>query len=121
MVSSVISLLLTLFVYMISPYIVTFMIGENELVTNVIRIMIISLPFFAVSLPLAQNGLIVFNYSRSHLIGMILTTIFYMVGIAFIFSIDAINDVKSFAFLTVAVYTYEMLYRIILCKRYKLI
>ena len=120
-VSFVVSLLICLTVYMIAPYIVTIIFGANDLITELIRLLIVSLPFFAISLPLAQNGLVIFGYSRSNLIGTISTTLFYTVGIFFIFSLDVINDVKSFAFLTVSVYFYEMVYRIILCKKYKLI
>lgn len=86
-----------------------------------IRILLISPILFSLSLPLARNGLIAFGYDRLFLFGMFITTIFYIILTSIGYFFEILNNVQSFAIITLLVYAIELLYRFIICKRLKII
>jgi PST family polysaccharide transporter len=101
----------------ILPYVVNYILNGNQIALDIARIMLLSTIIFSVSLPLAQNVLIVFNYSNLHLIGMISTTIVYLVCISILYFTNELGSVYNLAAVTVLVYLYELIYRVILVKR----
>lgn len=119
--SFAVSLLIVVVVFYISPFIISYMIDNVSIVIDMIRLLLISIPIFAISLPLAQNGLIVFNHTKVHLYGMLSTTFVYILAIFVVYLLDVMGDLWVYPIITILVYLYELLYRLLLCKKLKVI
>lgn len=103
------------------PYVMKYIFVISHDSVTITRIMIVATIFFALSLPLAQNGLIVFNYTKLHLIGMLSTTLIYIFIIAFGYQLGYLTNVYYFVFTSLILFCYEAIYRYVLCKWKKIL
>lgn len=103
------------------PFIIKFFAGGMESAILPTRILLIAPIIFCLGLPLAHNGLVVFSKYKSLFIGMLLTTIFYLICILLGSYFDLLYNVSNFAIITVLVYLFEYFYRYIACKKYNII
>lgn len=103
------------------PFIAKILFVANEQSIFLTRVMLISVVIFSISLPLAQNGLIVFGYTSLHLLGMISTTFLYLFVICIGYYMGYLNQLYFFLYTSLAIYFYEMSYRFILCRWKKII
>ncbi len=110
-----------LFVIILLPYILGFVNKEVEENVLSIQILLLSPILMSLSLPLARNGLVAFDKYRLLLVGMLFTSIFYLLCIGLGYALDILNSVLVFTFVTVAVYGFELLYRVFICKKEKII
>lgn len=79
-----------------------------------IRLMLFIPLIMAVSLPLARNYLIAWGYYKILFLGMLYTTLFYLVLILIGQWLGYLDNIIVFIFITLAVYVFELAYRIIL-------
>ncbi|GAD90060.1 hypothetical protein VHA01S_032_00100 [Vibrio halioticoli NBRC 102217] len=116
--SFVVSLIISLSVYLLSPFVIKYMTnGDNFTeIIMLLHFMLIGLPLFSIGVTLSQSGIIAFGFSKQYLLGMISTTIFYLIGLGIIFISGYSDQVQSYAILSVLVYLYEASYRYLLCK-----
>lgn len=103
------------------PFIIDFLGGGIKEAILPTQILLIAPIIFCLGLPLAHNGLIIFNKYRSLLIGMLFTTIFYLLCIFLGYYFNLLVNVSVFALITVLVYLFECIYRYIVCKKYNII
>lgn len=101
---------------MLIPYVMHYIFIVTHDSVIITRLMIISAIFFSLSLPLAQNGLIVFNYTRFHLMGMLSTTLLYMIIIIVGYKMHFLSSVYYFVYTSLLLFSYEVIYRYMLCK-----
>ncbi|WP_375711013.1 hypothetical protein I5P57_01687 [Escherichia coli] len=98
------------------PYIMHYIFVVSHDSINITRLMILSAIFFSLSLPLAQNGLIVFNYTKLHLLGMLSTTALYIGIMALGYKCSFLTDVYYFVYTSLILFAYETFYRYSFCK-----
>ena len=103
------------------PFIINFFADGMENAILPTRILLIAPIIFCLGLPLAHNGLVVFSKYKSLLIGMLLTTIFYLICILLGSYLGLLSEVSNFAIITVLVYLFEYFYRYIACKKFNII
>lgn len=103
------------------PFIAKLLFVANEQSIFLTRVMLISVVIFSISLPLAQNGLIVFGYTSLHLLGMISTTLVYLCVIGIGYYLGCLVQLHFFLYTSLAIYLYEMSYRLLLCRWKKII
>ncbi|MBC9797455.1 oligosaccharide flippase family protein [Sinomicrobium weinanense] len=96
--------------------IISLLADNLEGATTPIRILLICPLILAVSLPLARNCLTIFKKYNLLLLGMTLTTAFYLLLIGICYYLDMISSVTAFAIIAVVVYIFEFLYRYYMCK-----
>jgi PST family polysaccharide transporter len=82
-----------------------------------IRILLLSPIIFSISFPMAHNCLIVFGKYKLLLIGMMITSILYLVLIYIGYLFQVLDSVISFAIITVLVYFIELVYRYFIIKK----
>lgn len=82
-----------------------------------IRILLISPIIFSISFPMAHNCLVVFGEYKLLLIGMIITSIFYLILIYFGYLFQILDSIIYFAIITVLVYFIELIYRYFIIKK----
>ena len=119
--SFILYIIICIFIQPFIPLIIDFIGGGIKEAILPTRILLIAPIIFCLGLPLAHNGLIVFNKYRSLLIGMLLTTIFYLLCIFYGYYYSLLINVSAFAVITVLVYAFECIYRYIVCKKYNII
>jgi PST family polysaccharide transporter len=98
-------------IFLLLPIIVSFFIRSSvELLP--LQLMLLIPTVLCVSYTLATNYLIVFGLNKLLLLGMFLTTIFYLilVGVGAWFSI--LNDLLSFVIVSLFVFVFELLFRL---------
>lgn len=105
----------------IIPFITNLLFVMSDQSIYLTRVMLISVVIFSISLPLAQNGLIVFGYTSLHLLGMISTTLVYIFVIVVGYYLGYLDKLYFFLYTSLGIYFYEMLYRLILCRWKKII
>ncbi|ATA91915.1 MULTISPECIES: oligosaccharide flippase family protein [Capnocytophaga] len=111
-------ILVTTVLEFLVPQIVYFLGGDNLMnAVTPTRIFLLSAVVYSLGFPLAHNGLLVFNKYKLLLIGMVLTTLFYLFCILIGYTFSLLENVSIFAIITVLVYTFEFIYRYIVCKR----
>ncbi|EGI6760866.1 O54 family O-antigen flippase, partial [Escherichia coli] len=98
------------------PYIMHYIFVVSHDSINITRLMILSAIFLSLSLPLAQNGLIVFNYTKLHLLGMLSTTALYIGIMALGYKCSLLTDVYYFVYTSLILFAYEAFYRYSFCK-----
>lgn len=118
-ISLIFSLLVYLFSIVILPLAVNYFSdsNKNQDIIEVAQILLLSLPFFSISLPLAQNGLVVFGKNSKLLVGTFSTIFVYVLGVFSIIAFEVSGHLNSYAVLSLILYIYEMLYRIYACKK----
>lgn len=107
---------------LLSSYIVGILGGENMEQANIIlRILLISIPIYSVSMFLSRNCINAKGRYGLLLQGMILTTLFYLslVGVSVYLGLE--NSIISFAYITLIVYLFELFYRVFIVKKNKLL
>ena len=85
------------------------------------RVLLIAPIVFSISFPLAHNCIVVFGKYKILLVGMLLTTLFYLMLILTGYLFNMLTNVTVFAVITVLVYSFELLYRYVICKKMNLI
>lgn len=85
-----------------------------------IQILLLSPIVLSLSLPLARNCLIIYGKYKIVLVGMTLTTIFYLFLIALGNLTNSLDNVLAFSIITLCVYIFELVYRLIIIKKYKI-
>lgn len=103
------------------PFIVKIVSADLEGAALPIQILLISPVLFALSLPLARNGLIVFGKYQLMLWGMLFTTLFYLLCIFLGYSWNILGGVSVFATITVLTYGFELCYRLMICRKLSII
>ncbi len=113
---------LALITIALTPFILK-IIGGSDLETGVlpIRLLLLSSVIMSFSLPLSRNCLIVFDKYRLLLLGMLFTSLFYLLCIALVYRLNLLNSLLSFVVITILVYLFELFYRIIVCRKEKII
>jgi PST family polysaccharide transporter len=82
-----------------------------------IRILLLSPIIFSISFPMAHNCLVVFGKYKLLLIGMIITSILYLMLIYIGYLFQILDSIISFAIITVLVYFIELIYRYFIIKK----
>lgn len=104
----------------VAAIILPFVMHYIFIVTNdsieITRLLMVATICFSLSLTLAQNGLIVFNYTKLHLLGMISTTILYLIVMFFGHQLGLLNNIYYFVYTSLFLFTYEVVYRFALCR-----
>lgn len=113
--------LLVLLTQLFMPYIIQ--IANISIPNAILTIQILLLcPIISsLSLPLAGNGLIAFGYDKLFMLGMLLTTLFYSILLSTFHFLSILDSVQTFAIITLLVYTFELIYRYIVCKKVKIL
>lgn len=119
--SFILYIIICILIQPIIPFIIDFIGGGIKEAILPTRILLIAPIVFCLGLPLAHNGLVVFNKYRFLLIGMLFTTIFYLLCIFLGYYFNLLINVSAFAVITVLVYAFECIYRYIVCKKYNII
>ncbi|MFK8264230.1 oligosaccharide flippase family protein [Capnocytophaga canimorsus] len=115
-------ILLTTILEFLVPKIVYFLGGDNLMnAVTPTRIFLLSAVIYSLGFPLAHNGLLVFSKYKLLLTGMVLTTLFYLFCILIGYTFSLLENISVFAIITVLVYTFEFIYRYIVCKRENII
>lgn len=114
-------LIICILIQPLVPFIIKIFAGGMESAILPTRILLIAPIIFCLGLPLAHNGLVVFSKYKSLLIGMLLTTMFYLICMLLGSHFNLLYNVSNFAIITVLVYLFEYFYRYIACKKYNII
>jgi polysaccharide biosynthesis protein len=114
-------LIICILIQPLVPFIIKIFAGGMESAILPTRILLIAPIIFCLGCPLAQNGLIVFDKYKSLLIGMFLTTLFYLLSVFLGYYFDLLLNVFSFAIITVLVYLFECIYRYMACRKHSII
>lgn len=119
-----ITLLMLLIVIIVQPFLAlvinNFLPSLTDSVMSV-RILTLVPIIYGCSLIYATNVIIVLGNYKLLLIGMIATTLFYLLSIGICFLLGALEKVESFIIITLLVYLFEFIYRYYVCKKIKLI
>lgn len=104
----------------VAAIILPFVMHYIFIVTNdsieITRLLMIATICFSLSLTLAQNGLIVFNYTKLHLFGMISTTILYLIVMFIGHQLGLLSNIYYFVYTSLFLFTYEVVYRFAFCR-----
>lgn len=103
------------------PFIVDILSNNLKNAIIPVRILLLAPIVFSLGFPLAHNGLIVFGKYKLLLLGMLLTTLFYLICIGVGYKLNILSNVVVFAIITVMVYTFEFIYRYIVCMKNKIL
>lgn len=85
------------------------------------RILLIIPLVYSISIPLSRNCITALGKYRILFFGMFLTVIFYLFLIGLGFAFKILNYVTSFVIISLAVSVFELLYRIVVVRKYKLL
>ncbi len=85
------------------------------------EILLLSAIIMSISLPIARNCFLVLGLYKYLVTGSIYTTLFYLVLILIGFCLNLLYNVYTFALITVFVFTYEMLYRLYICRNKRIL
>ncbi|MDO6743437.1 oligosaccharide flippase family protein [Tenacibaculum soleae] len=99
------------------PYIVKIISEDIKEAVMPVRILLLAPIVSSLGFPLAHNGLVVFGKYKVLLIGMLLTTFFYLTCIFIGYQLNVLSSVSIFAGVTLMVYIFEFLYRYLVCKK----
>jgi PST family polysaccharide transporter len=111
----------TILAAIILPFVMHYIFVVTNDSIGITRLLMIAAICFSLSLTLAQNGLIVFNYTKLHLLGMISTTILYLVVMLFGHQLGLLNNIYYFVYTSLFLFTYEVVYRFAFCRWKKII
>lgn len=106
----------TILAAIILPFVMHYIFVVTTDSIEITRLLMIAAICFSLSLTLAQNGLIVFNYTKLHLLGMISTTILYLVVMFFGHQLGLLNNIYYFVYTSLFLFTYELVYRLAFCR-----
>lgn len=85
------------------------------------RMMMMSVIVFSISLPLARNGLLIYGYAHLHLLGTLSTTIVYLTTILIGYYFNILTSLNFYLYTSIGIFSYELIYRIALCRWKKII
>ncbi|HHG0903407.1 oligosaccharide flippase family protein [Enterobacter cloacae] len=106
----------TILAAIILPFVMHYIFVVTNDSIEITRLLMIAAICFSLSLTLAQNGLIVFNYTKLHLFGMISTTLLYLVVMFFGHQFGLLNNIYYFVYTSLFLFTYEVVYRFAFCR-----
>lgn len=114
-------LVLILIIQPILPPVINFLGKGLENAITPTRLLLIAPLIMVWSLALGRNCIIVNGLYKIFTLGMLLTSLFYILLIALIYLSRHNNMLISFVWITLSVYLFELLFRIIVVKKNKLI
>lgn len=120
-ISTFIVLILTLVVQLIIPYVLEFLSLDKSSNVNVIRVLLLAPLVMSVSFPIARNCIIALGYYKYTFRSVIVTTIGYLFLIGLGYMLNILDSVLVFAFITILTYLIELIYRLFICRKYKLL
>lgn len=100
------------------PYIVSFFLHE-EIDLMPIRIFTLAPIFLSISVIIGVNFFIGFGYAKYNLYSIIVTTISYLVAVAFFYFTNDFDNVYSFVIIALISYFVEMIYKLHTYRRIK--
>jgi PST family polysaccharide transporter len=118
-ISFIVVLILTLLVQPFLPFLLDFLSNNLEGTIEVTRILLISPIIGSISFILSRNILLAFGQYKYFSLGVIYTTVFYLMSIGIAYYFTLLNSVFVLAIITVATYLFELLYRLYICVKIK--
>ena len=114
LLSFIISVISLSFIQIIMPFLVKLL--SNGTITDLepIRLLLISILFFSIGLPLSRNIIIVNGYYQKLLWGMVYTVIFYFLIIGLGYYLNILNSIFFFITTLILVFVFELVYRSII-------
>jgi len=114
-----VSFVLSVCIFLLLPWILNFFLGSTANLFSLQLMLLIPL-LLSISYTLAVNYFVVFGLNKELLLGMFLTTVFYLiiVGIGFLLSI--LDGLLAFVIVSIAVYIFELLYRVFVLRKKKI-
>ncbi|HHA2308627.1 oligosaccharide flippase family protein [Enterobacter hormaechei] len=106
----------TVIAAVILPFVMHYIFVVTHDSIEITRLLMCAAICFSLSLTLAQNGLIVFNYTKLHLFGMISTTLLYLTVMLIGYPLGFLNNVYYFVYTSLFLFTYEVVYRFAFCR-----
>lgn len=103
------------------PTVIDFLVPGLHNALIPVRLMLIAPLIMVWSLSIGRNCLLVHGEYKTFTIGMALTSIFYFMLIFLIYLLGLNQLLISFVIITIMVYLFEMIYRIAMAKKLKLI
>ena len=105
--------------YLLAPIIIE-KVGGGHMIeaTDILRIIILSIPIYIISIFTGQTCLFVFDKYKIHMRGMLFTSIFYLFLLGNLYFIDV--SIIVLGMITVSTYLFEMSYRLYWVKRLNL-
>ncbi|MDW8847213.1 oligosaccharide flippase family protein [Erwinia sp. MMLR14_017] len=110
-----------LFAQLFIPLITKVLFVPSEESIFLTRMMMISVVVFSISLPLARNGLLIYGYTHLHLLGAFSTTIVYLLTMMLGYYFNLLTSLNFFLYTSIGIFSYELIYRIALCRWKKII
>jgi PST family polysaccharide transporter len=115
----------TIMAIIVFPFVdeIILLLAGEELMnaSRLIKVMIISVPITTISFTIATNCINALGYYGLRLKSMVFTTLFYFSLVYMGYDLEYMDDIMFYGYIIVAVYVVELLYRLFLVTKYKML